>query len=138
MTAGPEQRGTPGWSLSLWAGFWVFMCTVTHVPITHRGPFSVTYSDKAVHFAMYFILAWLGGRRLARTYGSYSVGWLVFWALAYTAYAAVDEWVQPFFGRTMSWWDWVADVAGVIAATSWLLYKRTSTMLSEPSQGPDA
>ncbi len=136
MNVDLKQPMHHGRSRSLWIGFWVFLFTITHIPITHGGSFSIQHGDKVVHFAIYYVLTWLGGRRVVAMYGSRSVGRLAFWVAAYFAYAALDEWLQQWVGRTMSLGDWVADAAGVLAATGWLLWTRSCSRLSEPPTEP--
>lgn len=74
-------------------------------------------SDKGIHFALYFILAFLGGRyqlaRQART----SIMMLLLWTTIYAGYAAADEWLQQFVGRTTSLEDWTADLLGIAVGT---------------------
>ena len=53
---------------------------------------------------------------------------LAVWAAVYIAYAVLDEWLQQFVGRTTSFVDWLADVAGVLAMSLALLgFRRRAT-----------
>ena len=93
------------------------MFAITHAPGGSIPHTPIPHADKAYHFALFFLLAWLGGRWHLQRNQQLSVGALVLWALVYSVYAAVDEWTQPLVGRSCGWMDWVSDVAGVAAAT---------------------
>jgi VanZ family protein len=56
---------------------------------------------------------------------------LLFWAVVYCTYGALDEWLQQFVGRGMSLSDWVWDVIGVLVATATLAVTRSRSALSE-------
>ena len=90
------------------------------------------HSDKLVHFCAYFILAWLGGRRRIATH---RFRHLAVWVVIYAIYAAFDEWLQPYSGRSLELGDWIADVCGVVAASVWLLTRDGSekSALEAPS-----
>ena len=96
---------------------WVAALIATHAP-ANRLP-RVGVSDKVLHAVGYFILTgvfWLtlqvhgvaGAKRIA----------CIFFAML--AYAAIDEMTQPLVGRDNSIYDWLADVAGTIAALTLL------------------
>jgi VanZ family protein len=47
----------------------------------------------------------------------------------YALYGVADELLQPLVGRSRSFWDWLADAAGVALATlaaHWFLRKKLS------------
>jgi VanZ family protein len=83
-------------------------------------PSGFELSDKALHAAVYALLAWLLLRALlgARHMALARAAW---WAFLVSAlYGATDELHQGLVpSRTMEWGDWLADVAG--AATVFLL-----------------
>ena len=83
---------------------------------------------------LYFLLAWLGGRYLFVAGQTPSTPRLIAYAGLFAGYAAFDEWLQQFVGRTMSLGDWLADVAGIILATFWLICRRRSTPIPEPPE----
>lgn len=66
------------------------------------------------------------------------MGLLMVWVLIYSAYAGLDEWLQPLVGRTMSLGDWLADVAGIISASLWMLLRQQAKTLSEHSSSSDS
>ncbi len=109
----PVRRSRRWW---LWVGYWLGLFIVMHIPVPAPAP-ALAGSDKGIHFALYLILTLLGGRYQLAREARASTGALIFWAVIYTAYAAVDEWAQQFAGRTMSSGDWIADVAGVAVGT---------------------
>jgi len=94
---------------------WVAALVATHVPGSYLPGARV--SDKLLHLVGYFLLAGV----LWATLGAHGLGrgGRVFWTLvAMTAYAGLDECTQPLFGRDLSLGDWLADVAGAVAATA--------------------
>jgi VanZ family protein len=131
MAPGDTHRPKRLRNLWLWVGYWVTLFAATHVPMPSTGRVPVRYGDKILHFGLYFLLAWLGGRYLRASRRHVSLVLLLAWAAAYTAYAGLDEWLQQFVGRSMSLGDWVADVVGLAAATATLAAARTPTALSE-------
>ncbi len=124
----------------VWVGYWIALFVVTHVPDTGPGTMGFEHADKAVHVGMYYLLAWLGGRYLC--YGSpggvtrpNAARTLWVWAAVYCAFAGVDEWLQRFVSRTPSLGDWVADSTGIVGATLWLTWSRSTRRISEPGRG---
>lgn len=106
---------------ALWIGYWVFIFVLTHVPVPPNLPPMKNNWDKIVHFFMYLGLVLLGGQRVLRRQGARAVNVFVLWAVGYALYGAFDEWSQPFVRRTMSFNDWLADAAGIVAATALLI-----------------
>lgn len=41
------------------------------------------------------------------------------------AFGVADETTQPFFGRTLDWYDYAADVVGIAFATTYMLWSKT-------------
>lgn len=108
-------RSIPRW---LWLAYWGLLFVIMHVPLSGHGGMGPRHADKVVHFSAYFILAWLGGRQRIVTDRTRH---LVVWGVVYAIYAAADEWLQPYSGRSMELDDWIADVCGVVAASAWLM-----------------
>ena len=90
------------------------------------------HADKVVHFGMFFLLTWFGGRRLKSATGLLAGGALAAWAVVYAAYAFLDEWLQPLVGRSMTLGDWLSDAGGILAATTLLAISRQKRTISEP------
>jgi len=117
--------------LGLWVLYWGCLFISTHVPVP-RGMPHIRNADKVAHFVAYFGLAALGAWRLLAARPSVSLATLWRWAGVYALFGVADELLQPFVGRTLSFWDWAADVMGVTTATllvSLLVRKK----LSEPA-----
>ncbi len=131
MTPNRDQIGRRPRRLWLWIGYWVGMFVVTHVPIVPPGPLAVRHGDKVIHFGLYFLLTTLGGRYWLATRRRAPIVALLIWAAVYAAYGGADEWLQDFVGRTGSTADWLANVAGIMAATAMLALRRRSAGLSE-------
>ena len=100
-----------------WLGCWVLAFTLTHIPIQPGGSSLIPHVDKIAHVTLYFLVAFLGGLRLR--FGPQDPGHaaLLFWAVIYLVYAALDELTQPFTGREADLGDWVFDAIGVGLAT---------------------
>ncbi len=137
MTPNPKRRWRPGRSWWLWSGYWLCLFGITHIPLAGRGPLVVQHGDKAIHFGLYFILTWLGGHHLFVSSGRPTITRLVVWGLVYAAYATLDECLQAFVGRSMTLGDWLANLAGIVVGTVWLLFKRRSGPPRASFGGPD-
>lgn len=118
MSPDPIRHSLRSRSWWLWVGYWVGLFVVMHMPISRQVQVTIGYGDKVIHFGLYFMLARLGGRHLlARDHRPSVAAWLG-WAVVYAAYAAADEWLQSFFGRSTSLGDWLADLTGIAAGTA--------------------
>lgn len=89
------------------------LVVATHVPrIAIQSPSSSPVpADKVAHLLAYCVLGTLFGLAM---WGS---GWRRFWSfvmaiVCLAVFAGLDEWTQPFFGRTADFFDWVADIVG--------------------------
>lgn len=108
----------------LWIAHWLFILLVTLAPVSGAVPPVVSHGDKVAHFVLFAVLALLGGRVLWGRGGPMPAAGLVKWAVLYAVFGAAIEWLQPFFGRTCSLADWLADVAGVTVVSLWQSRKR--------------
>lgn len=122
----------PRTNLLVWLGFWMALFVSTHIPVPDTGPFTIGRFDKLIHFGLFSVLTWLAARYFDST-GRSSVRTLLVWAMIFTAYAALDEWLQQFVGRSMTLGDWVADTLGVATATLGLCV--LARRISEPAAG---
>lgn len=113
----------------LWLVFWAGLFIIMHIPVPKGAGLPV--SDKFLHGILYFALTLLGGRYQLANRRS-SLRNLVLWALVFACYGGLDEWLQQFVNRTPSIEDWLADVAGVAAATLLLAANRRANEVSEP------
>lgn len=109
---------------AIWCGYWIVIFVLTHRPLGDIGKPPFPGADKVVHFVLYFGLTWLGAWRLRTSPGGYNPAIVLVWAGIYVVYGGIDEWLQSYVGRTMSLFDWFADVAGVAAASVVILLSR--------------
>lgn len=112
------------WALVVWVGFWLTIFALTHTPVP-RGIKVVRFTDKIFHFVVFAALTWLGARWRRLSKGAVGRIELLVWAGIYLIYAALDEWLQTFVRRGASLYDWIADAAGVLVMTAYLLSKNT-------------
>ncbi|UCE58333.1 MAG: VanZ family protein [Phycisphaerales bacterium] len=123
--------------MCLWIGYWLVLFIITHRRFESAPDFVPPGGDKAIHFLLYFVLAWLGWRYLRSAGRSITLSKLMLWFAIYVAYAAFDEWLQQFVGRHASVTDWAADVAGCLVATLVLARRGQSRTLSEHDSKSD-
>ena len=114
--------------LLLWLGYWLCLFIVMHIPASSLRPLRFHYADKIIHFVLYFLLVWLGGRYFFVAGRAVSIAKLVAFAGIYGLYAAFEEWSQQFVRRTPSLSDWLADFAGISLATLWLAFRLRSNV----------
>ena len=101
---------------------WVFGSIIGYLILSHRPELSTeeiglaTHSDKWMHFLVYFYISWISMYREAkrsprnRRFESVrlsTLGWLCCLAL-------LDEFTQPWFGRTCDALDLVADGTAIV------------------------
>jgi VanZ family protein len=103
--------------------YWVFLFCLTHFPkleldVPIRAP------DKIAHVGAFGLLAFLFWRfaetlrhPLSNRFAYVAVSSLV-------GYAAFDEYVQQFVGRSTDIIDWLCDVAGIMAVLAPLEWRR--------------
>lgn len=107
------SRHTRKWPRILLGAYSIALFTGTHWP--KLPSIDVPGKDKTLHVVAYAILAGLLLNVLARrTWPARGVS-LAAVTLAIVAIAgALDEWTQPYFGRTCDLFDWLADMAGAV------------------------
>jgi VanZ family protein len=105
------SRRLPKYLLAALLLYWAAMFVATHIP-RDALPDPPLSSDKLLHFAAYAALAWLAALalRAARLWNWKTVAAIV---VVGAAYAAIDEWLQPYFHRSAEAADWLADMAGI-------------------------
>jgi len=115
----PDAAAIWRWLL---AGYWLALCVATHLPPTVAG-LPDQRTDKLVHASVYAGLAWLLAMAWDRSTGKLHGRHLRIAWLALVLFAAADELTQPWFGRTASIGDWLADAVGtaigVLAFRAW-------------------
>lgn len=94
--------------------YWIFLFCVTHFPELDLSGAPVP-SDKFVHFVAFAILAFLYWR-FVESFDRPLDGRFFWGALVIlSAYAAIDEYLQEFVGRSADLGDWLANVTGIAA-----------------------
>ena len=104
-----------------WAVLTFILSSTSNLPTPDLG-FSL--QDKLVHFLYYTVFGFLLAMafRQQDKYSSLKFHFILFAILVGSLYGASDELHQYFVqGRTMDFWDWVADTGGVM--TGALLFK---------------
>jgi VanZ family protein len=95
--------------------YWVALFAATHYPRV-RLPDEIPHSDKIAHVGAFGLLAFLcwAFMRARR-----EIGPRYFWVSTpvLLAYAALDEWLQQFFGRHTDLYDFFADAAGIVTVS---------------------
>lgn len=92
--------------------YWLGLFIATHLPPRHIPP--VPVSDKIEHFTGFAILAILLSIAIGRRVQPRAFAVVLAICLIY---AALDEWTQPFVGRTCDLKDWLADGGGAIVGS---------------------
>lgn len=134
MTPAPHQhRPSRRVRTVIWITYWFILFILTHMPVM-RTVSLPQFSDKVVHFVMFFLLAFIGGWRY-RTKPMAGLRGLFLWTVIYIAYAGFDEWLQQFVGRSTSLNDFWANLAGIVVATLTLLTFHRPRVLSDPPSG---
>lgn len=108
---------SPGTITIIWLGIWLTALVLTHIPIEPGGTTRIPHLDKVAHVSLFFAIAYLGGLRLRLLTRTASARTLVFWAIIYLGYGALDELTQPITGRHSDLDDWLFDALGVALAT---------------------
>jgi VanZ family protein len=100
-------------ALAALPAYWVLLFVATHYPRV-AIPGEIPQSDKLVHFTAFGLLAFLYWRfaRALRPLDARSV-WVS--GAVLIAYAALDEYLQQFFGRFTDLMDFIANTAGIVA-----------------------
>lgn len=95
--------------------YWLAIFVGTHLP-TQRVSGMAMANDKLVHAAAYAVLTTLLCIAWRRVGGSLGLSGRLVIAAVVLAYGALDEFSQPYFGRSCDLLDWIADSAGVTLA----------------------
>lgn len=89
---------------------------IMHTPKPPGISIPIGHLDKVFHFCSYAVLAGLcviharrSGTRLTRS-------WYLKWLVIVALFAAADEALQPYVGRSADYLDWAADMVGVVTA----------------------
>jgi VanZ family protein len=99
--------------------YWVAMLIATHLP-PERLP-TTHVSDKVENFVGYALLTTLLLLALSRGTARLTMARIITIVAIVLIYGAFDELTQPWFRRTCSLGDWIADAGGTIAAAAMTL-----------------
>ena len=106
----------PRWPQVVLGGYWLALLAGTHWP--KLPGVDVPGKDKTLHVVAFAILTGLLLNVLARRMATARSVAVVLAAVAVVAvYGALDEWTQPYTGRTCDFFDWLADMAGAASVT---------------------
>lgn len=108
-------RRTAVYWLAALALYWLAIFIGTHLP-TQRVSGVALANDKLVHATAYAVLTTLLCIAWRRVGGSLGLSGRLLIATVVLAYGALDEFSQPYFGRSCDLLDWIADGAGVTLA----------------------
>ena len=96
--------------------YWISLFVATHIPIPPN--LGIGDADKLFHFLAYAGLAGLTTLTVALWARQGLAAWhLAAIVVGLSAFGAFDELTQPLANRHADWYDWYADVAGVVAGT---------------------
>lgn len=115
----PSSSSAPGlspawrrWYLQCLPAYWVFLFLATHFPkLELRG--APPSSDKVLHFVAFGGLAFLFWRFLEAQGTRMTPSAVAFSSVVLVIYAAIDEYLQQFVGRSTDLEDFLADVGGI-------------------------
>jgi len=97
---------------------------LTHIPQETLGVDLGTFGlDKIIHLGAYSVISLFSF--LAIHPGKRYLGWLIVLSMLFLL-AAADEITQPYFGRTCSFYDFLADGIGIVSVLINLFYYRQS------------
>jgi hypothetical protein len=102
------------WTIAALVPYAIALIISTHIPIP-QIVYSANVSDKWIHFLAYLILVfliWYSIRPQSRPMWRKPLAWLIL--VIVCAYGGIDEFIQPYFGRTKDFFDFVANSEGVI------------------------
>ena len=110
-----RTRRDRAWKVAL-AVYWVLLFTATHYPRVVI-PGEIPHRDKLVHFGAFGTLAFLFWFAIRPRV------WVA--AAILILYAALDEWLQQFFGRFTDLFDFFANTIGIVVVLGTLeLHRR--------------
>lgn len=107
--------------------YWLILVCMTHFPKPEL-PGGHLQSDKGAHFAAFALLALLFWRFFETFQRPLSAKFVWTAGAVLGLYAAADEYTQQFVNRGVQFQDWLANMAGIVAALSVLEWRRRSTL----------
>ncbi len=119
------------WYRRVLPAYWVFLFSATHFPRLELG-LDVPESDKLAHLVAFGLLAYLFWKFAESYRRPTPAGFVWRAATCLLAYAAIDEWLQQFVGRSTSLLDYVADAVGIAVVLAWLEWRRRAVSRTAP------
>ncbi|HWL93213.1 MAG TPA: VanZ family protein [Phycisphaerae bacterium] len=114
------------WITIVWLGSFLAAFVATHLPPS-RLPTVPWISDKVEHVGAFFFLALISAWKFQLAQWPVWLGRFALTLAFLALYAAVDEWTQPWVGRSCEVGDWLADLAGsLLALGAVAIYARIS------------
>jgi VanZ family protein len=103
--------------------YWISLFALTHFPkLEFNAPISAP--DKYAHIGAFGLLAFLFWRFVETIRRPLSGRFVWFAAIWLIGYAAFDEYLQQFVGRTTDLGDWLCDAAGMAVVLAVLEWRR--------------
>ncbi len=132
--AGSRRSCWDAWYRRALPTYWMLLFALTHLP---RLEFDVgiAESDKYAHALAFAGLAFLYWRALATAYPVRSVRFALAAAAVLLGYAAVDEWLQRFTGRSVELRDWLYGAAGIVTTLTGLELARRRSRFRDSRPG---
>jgi VanZ family protein len=135
----PQQPDWPArwrrWYLRIFPAYWITLFLVLHFPRL-RIPEQMPSDDRLYHMLAFALLAFLLWRFVEALRDAPPPPRFYAVALpALCAYAALDEYLQSFVGRSTETGDWLANTAGVFLGLTPLEILRRRR-LAQPARAP--
>jgi VanZ family protein len=124
-----SQAAWNHWYRRALPAYWIFLFCATHFPKLKLG--AGAPGDKSLHgaaFAVLTFLFWRFAETIRRPLPA-PFAWLALLILG--LYAALDEYLQRFVGRTADLMDWVSNMAGIVIVLGVLEYRRRTRPAAE-------
>jgi hypothetical protein len=102
-------------TIAVLAVYWIALAILAHIPIPELV-YRANVSDKWLHFLAYLnliFLTWFSIHPDDKVLWRNKTMWLIF--LAVVVYGGIDEFIQPYFGRTRDLTDFLANAGGIAA-----------------------
>lgn len=105
----------------LLAAYWIGLFVLTHLP-GYPMPYHPTLTDKVGHGGGFALLSLLLAYVVWRVTRRFTYSGLVAIGAVLALYGACDELTQPYVGRSCDFFDWLADVGGIVLGlATWTL-----------------